>query len=51
MKHIISFNPDKCCACSSCAIACMDQNDIDVVSGETPFRKCYDNEFRTPGRP
>ena len=48
MKHIISFNPDKCCACSACAIACMDQNDVDVANGETPFRKCYDNEFRTP---
>lgn len=30
---------DKCTACNACAMACMDQNDIDVEQGERPFRK------------
>lgn len=32
------FIPEKCSACGACAVACMDQNDIDIPGGETPFR-------------
>ncbi len=44
MKHVFTFDPDRCCACSSCMIACTDQNDIDLKAGEKCFRKTYDTE-------
>ena len=44
MKHVFTFDPDKCCACSACVVGCISQNDIDLASGNTPFRKTYDNE-------
>ena len=47
MKYTFTFDEDKCCACSACMIACMDQNDIDVESGEQCFRKTYDPELVT----
>ena len=47
MKHIFVFDQDKCCACSSCMIGCMDQNDIDLAAGDQCFRQTYDNEFKT----
>lgn len=31
----------KCTACGACALACMDQNDIDIKAGERPFRNVY----------
>lgn len=33
------FNPKYCVACGACAIACMDQNDIDLARGDLPFRQ------------
>ena len=30
MKYYILYDPEKCCACGACSVACMDQNDIDV---------------------
>lgn len=47
MKHVFAFDPDKCCACSSCVIACMDQNDINVKEGDAAFRKAFDTELKT----
>lgn len=47
MKYVLVFDPDKCCACNSCAIACMDQNDIDVTVGDVSYRKTFDTEFKT----
>ena len=38
MKYVLDLNMDLCSACGACAIACMDQNDIDVLNGESPFR-------------
>ncbi|MDR1192742.1 MAG: 4Fe-4S binding protein [Peptococcaceae bacterium] len=38
MGFIIDLDLSKCSACGACAIACMDQNDIDIESGEGPFR-------------
>lgn len=38
MKMILDFNPDACSACGACAIACMDQNDIDIEAGVAPLR-------------
>ena len=35
----IEFNGTLCTACGACAIACMDQNDIDTPGGQKPFRR------------
>ena len=43
-KHIV-FDPERCCACSACTIACIDQNDIDVRAGALPYRKAFDLEL------
>ncbi len=34
------FNPRLCSACGGCAVACMDQNDIDVAV-RAPFRRVF----------
>lgn len=33
------FDQDRCVACGACAVACMDQNDIDTAHGQKPFRR------------
>ena len=33
------FDGIACSACGACSIACMDQNDIDVESGQAPYRR------------
>lgn len=38
MKMILDFDQEKCSACGACAIACMDQNDIEVEEHVTPLR-------------
>ena len=38
------FFPDKCSACGACAVACMDQNDIDPEAGQRPFRRVFCRE-------
>lgn len=38
MKVKFNCDQNKCSACGACAIACMDQNDIDVEAGELPLR-------------
>lgn len=44
MKIQFVFDPDKCSACGACAIACMDQNDIDIAGGQAPYRRVYQYE-------
>lgn len=44
MKILFEFDEKKCSACGACAIACMDQNDIDIQAGQQPYRKVYDYE-------
>lgn len=39
MKIRFGFDAEKCSACGACAIACMDQNDVDVMSGQQPYRR------------
>ena len=34
MKYVFVLDESKCVACGACAVACMDQNDIDVAAGE-----------------
>lgn len=41
MKKILDLNSDLCISCGACAVACMDQHDIDVECGDGPFRKVY----------
>ena len=44
MKILFDFDEKKCSACGACAIACMDQNDVDVEAGQQPYRKVYQYE-------
>ena len=48
MKWIIDLDAEKCSSCGACAIACMDQNDIDVET-EAPFRNVYILERQSKG--
>lgn len=41
MKRYLFFDSQKCSACGACALACMDQNDIDIPKGEQPFRHTF----------
>lgn len=44
MKKIIDLDITKCSACGACAVACMDQNDLDITAGVSPFRVVKDLE-------
>ena len=45
MKYYLDLDMEKCSACGACAVACMDQNDIDPRV-RAPFRSvfCIDKE-------
>lgn len=43
MKNI-QFHPEKCAACSACAIACMDVHSFDPAQGGGPFRSAGERE-------
>ena len=47
MKRYLYFDSEKCSACGACALACMDQNDIDIPAGEQPFRHTFTLEGKT----
>lgn len=44
MKLLFEFDEKKCSACGACAVACMDQNDVDVEVGQQPYRKVFQYE-------
>ena len=44
MSRYFELDIDRCCACGACAIACMDQNDVDIPAGERPFRTVFRQE-------
>ena len=46
MRLLFDFDPDRCSACGACAIACMDQNDVETEAGQQPYRKVYQYESR-----
>lgn len=46
MKIVFDFNEKKCSACGACAVACMDQNDVDVRGGQRPYRRVEQYERR-----
>ena len=35
MKKYLFFDSAKCSACGACALACIDQNDVDVAGGRS----------------
>lgn len=38
LKLVFDLDANRCSACGACAIACMDQNDIDPFAGDAPLR-------------
>lgn len=44
----IVFDAEKCTACGACAVACMDQNDIDPMRGDPMLRWVKICEPETP---
>ena len=44
MGFVFDLDMDRCSACGACAVACMDQNDIDTQRCEAPFRVVRDLE-------
>lgn len=44
-RYAIDLDQSKCISCGACAVACMDQNDLDV-SRQLPFRNVFDLEAR-----
>lgn len=44
MKKAIYLDLNLCSGCGACAVACMDQNDINVTRGEPAFRRIYQIE-------
>ncbi|MBR3397883.1 MAG: 4Fe-4S binding protein [Lachnospiraceae bacterium] len=45
MSIRILFDESLCTACGACAIACMDQNDIDTEGGQRPYRRVTKTEI------
>ena len=49
MRYAIDLDVSKCISCGACAVACMDQNDIDLAAGQKPFRNVFDMEEKKDG--
>ena len=47
MRYVIDLDRSRCIACGACAVACMDQNDIDPRAGDEPLRRCVVREEGT----
>lgn len=43
-RRIFDLDLGRCCACSACVVACMDQNDFDTAVGAPPPRKAFEWE-------
>lgn len=48
MKILFELDASLCSACGACAVACMDQNDVDTGAGQQPYRKVY--QYESPER-
>lgn len=48
-KIVFAMDPNRCTACGACAIACMDQNDVELEKGDPPLRTVceYESEGKT----
>ena len=49
MHILFDCDPSACSACTACAVACMDQNDVDVFQGESPLRRIISYEPKEGG--
>lgn len=49
-RYAIDLDVSKCITCGACAVACMDQNDIDIPKGQKPFRSVFDMERTENGK-
>ena len=49
MSLKLELDLSRCVACGACAIACMDQNDIDLSTGVRPYRVVFRQETRATG--
>lgn len=49
-RYAIDLDMMKCVSCSACVIACMDQNDVDVTTGQKAFRNVFDMESGSAGQ-
>ena len=47
-QMMFKFDKEKCISCGACAVACMDQNDIDPYE-QRPFRRVYSREQALDG--
>ncbi len=41
MEKAVYLDMELCVGCGACAVACMDQNDIDLEKGQPAFRRIY----------
>lgn len=50
-KIVFDLDTSKCTACAACALACMDQNDIDSAHGQHAFRNilAFEHPVREDG--
>lgn len=48
-RYAIDLDVSKCVSCGACAVACMDQNDLDVKGGRRPYRNVFDMERQEGG--
>lgn len=49
-RYALDLDVSKCISCGACAVACMDQNDIDLPKGQKPFRSVFDMEEMEHGK-
>lgn len=47
-RYAIDLDLPRCISCGACAVACMDQNDLDVAS-QRPLRNVFDTEREADG--
>lgn len=47
-QYMFDFDPERCVSCGACAVACMDQNDIDPEK-QVPFRHVSTSEYMENG--
>ncbi len=50
MAKKLELDMSRCSACGACAIACMDENDIDLTTGIRPFRTVFRQDLNRDGK-
>lgn len=41
MSYVFVLDTQRCIGCGACAVACMDQNDLEPQMGDPVFRRCF----------